>query len=84
MLEICFDVLKVIQGGITKPTQIMYETNISWITLTNVFDILINSAFVIVKTKGKSKRYHITNKGGPALSFHEKSLQEFGITPLIL
>jgi predicted transcriptional regulator len=84
MLEICFDVLKVIQEGITKPTQIMYETNISWITLQNVFDTLINSAFVIVKTKGKSKRYGITAKGGKALSFHEKFLQEFGITPLML
>ncbi|MHA2313773.1 MAG: DUF4364 family protein [Candidatus Hermodarchaeia archaeon] len=83
MLEICFDVLKAIQGGISKPTQIMYETNVSWITLQTVFDSLISSTFIIMKRKGKAKRYTITEKGEQALSYHEKSLQELEVPPLI-
>lgn len=84
ILEIYFDVLEVIQSGTDKPTLIMYETNISWVTLRNVFDVLSESAFITVRKKGKSKRYHITEKGEKALSFHKKSLQEFGITPLMI
>ena len=84
MLEICFDTLKTVQRGIPKPTQIMDETNISWITLQTALDSLISSAFVIIKRKGKSKRYTITKKGERALSHHEKALQELGVTPLMV
>ena len=45
-LEIYFDVLDVNDKGTAKPTRIMYETNLSWTSLCNVFETLINSDFI--------------------------------------
>jgi predicted transcriptional regulator len=74
-LEICFDVLKAINNGTDKPTRIMYETNLSWTSVCSVFDALINSGFIREEKWRSSKRYHITEKGRNALSYHLKSLE---------
>ncbi len=74
-LEIYFDVLEVIDKGTNKPTRIMYETNLCWASLLNVFDTLINSDFIQSEKWKSSKRYHITEKGRNALSYHLKSLE---------
>ncbi len=76
-LEIYFDVLKVIDKGTNKPTRIMYETNLSWTSLCSVFDTLINSDFIREEKWMSSKRYHITEKGRNALSYHMKSVEGF-------
>ena len=76
-LEIYFDVLKVIDKGTDKPTRIMYETNLSWTSLCSVFDTLINSDFIREEKWKSSKRYHITEKGRNALSYHMKSVESF-------
>ena len=76
-LEIYFDVLKVIDKGTDKPTRIMYETNLSWTSLCSVFDTLINSDFIREGKRKSSKRYHITEKGRKALSYHTKSVEGF-------
>jgi predicted transcriptional regulator len=76
-LEIYFDVLKVIDKGTNKPTRIMYETNLSWTSLCSVFDTLINSDFIREEKRKSSKRYHITEKGRNALSYHMKSVEGF-------
>ena len=78
-LEIYFDVLKAIDNGTHKPTRIMYETNLSWISVCNVFDTLINSDFIRSEKWKSSKRYHITEKGRNALSYHLKSLEGLSI-----
>ena len=78
-LEIYFDVLKAIDKGTDKPTRIMYETNLSWTVLCSVFDALINSDFISAEKKKSSKRYHITEKGRNALSYHLKSLEGLSI-----
>jgi predicted transcriptional regulator len=73
-LEIFFDVLAVIDRGVTKPTRIMYKTNLSWTSLHEVFETLINGGFILEKEYKNSKRYSITDKGRSALSYHLQSL----------
>ena len=76
-MEIYFDVLKTIDNGTEKPTRIMYETNLSWTSLISVFAALIDSDFIRAEKRKTSKRYHITEKGRNALSYHLKSLEGF-------
>jgi predicted transcriptional regulator len=65
----------VINKGTDKPTRIMYKTNLSWTSLCSVLKTLINSDFIREEKKRNSKRYHITEKGRNALSYHMKSLE---------
>lgn len=74
-LEIYFETLEVIGRGITKPTQIMYKTNLSWIVLQEVFETLINGGFINEANEKGSLRYYIADKGKNALSYHLKSLE---------
>ena len=74
-LEIYFDVLKTIDNGTDKPTRIMYETNLSWTSVCDVFDALLNSDFIRAEKKKTSTRYYITEKGKNALSYHLRSLE---------
>lgn len=73
-LEIYFNVLEVIERGTNKPTRIMYRTNLSWITLHEIFESLINGGFLTEEKSKNSSRYYITEKGKRALSYHLKSL----------
>ena len=72
-LEIFFDVLAVIDRGHSKPTRIMYKTNLAWTSLQDVFETLIDGGFVHLETSKNSRRYSITEKGRNALSYHLKS-----------
>lgn len=74
-LEIFFDVLAVIDRGVSKPTQIMYKTNLSWTSLHEVFETLIDGGFIWEEVFEKSKRYSITEKGRSALAYHLRSLE---------
>ena len=74
-LEIYFDILEVIGKGTTKPTQIMYRTNLSWSVLQDMFETLTNGGFIIEETKLNSKRYYVTDKGKSALTYHFRSLE---------
>ena len=74
-LEIFFDVLKIIESGEDKSTRIMYGTNISWITLHDIIDILHENGFIEVRKKGRAKRYYISDKGRRALSNFRRSIE---------
>ncbi len=74
-LEIFFDVLAVIARGVSKPTRIMYKTNLSWTSLHEVFETLIEGGFILEKQVRTSKRYSITEKGQNALAYHLRSLE---------
>jgi predicted transcriptional regulator len=74
-LEIFFDVLAVIDRGVSKPTRIMYKTNLSWTSLQEVFETLITGGFVLEEEHKNSKRYSVTDKGRNALSYHLQSLE---------
>ena len=74
-LEIFFDVLAVIDRGVRKPTRIMYKTNLSWTSLHDIFETLIDDGFILEEDVGTSKRYSITEKGQNALAYHLRSLE---------
>lgn len=78
-LEIYFDILKVIESGFVKPTQIMYQTNLSWVSLQDMLETLITNGFIKEERKGISARttYKVTDEGRSALSYHLKALDGF-------
>ena len=73
-LEICFEVLDVINQGVCKPTRIMYASNLSYAALTEVLSTLKTSEF-IHEQKTKRSKYYITPKGQDALHYYNKSLE---------
>ena len=73
-LEIYFDVLKALDKGIYKPTRLMYKANLSWSSLQDTFETLLDGDFMAVELNKKSKQYRITDKGRRALSYHVRSL----------
>jgi predicted transcriptional regulator len=74
-LEIYFDILDVIGKGVTKPTRVMYKTNLSWETMQDIFETLIQGGFIVEGIEANGKRYQVTDKGRNALSYYQKSLQ---------
>jgi predicted transcriptional regulator len=73
-LEIYFDILRTIEKGVTKPTRIMYKTNLSWDTLQDIFNVMIKGGFITEEIQGKSKVYKVTDKGKNALTYYSRSL----------
>jgi len=73
-LEIYFDILDVISRGVTKPTRIMYKTNLSWVVLQEMFVTLIDGGFIKEEKEKGYERYYITEKGKNAFSYHMKSM----------
>ena len=73
-LEIYFDILSVIDKGVTKPTRIMYKSNLSWSTLQETFETLIQGGFIVEGMEDNGKRYQVTDKGRNALFYYQKSL----------
>ncbi|MGD2201377.1 MAG: winged helix-turn-helix domain-containing protein [Candidatus Bathyarchaeota archaeon] len=66
-LEIMLDVLRVVHDGISKPTRIMYNANMSWNPTQRVLEKLIDEGHILVEEKPSKqrakKRYYITEKG---------------------
>jgi predicted transcriptional regulator len=76
-LEIYYGVLEAIKRGMHKPTQIMYETFLSWNTLNEALELLISNGFIKKEERNDSKRrYFITDKGQEALSYYIKSIED--------
>jgi len=71
-LEVCIDVLGIINEGCRKPTWIMYRSNTSWKPLNKILDALTSEGAITVKTAGDKKEYDITEKGRSILKYHEK------------
>jgi len=62
-LELYIDVLRVIKKGQSKPTRIMYSSNLSWNPLKEALDLLESQRAITSKTDGDRKQYFITEKG---------------------
>ena len=71
-LEICIDVLQIVNRGCHKPTRIMYKSNLSWIPLCEVLNFLISQGALMMKEKGKKKEYYVTEKGKEILKYYEQ------------
>ncbi|MBS7639065.1 MAG: archaellum operon transcriptional activator EarA family protein [Candidatus Bathyarchaeia archaeon] len=62
-LEIYLEVLETIMSGYSKPTNIMYKCNLSWISLKEILDSLVEKGLVKVVEKNKRRLYLITERG---------------------
>ncbi len=74
-LEILLTVLRAVNNGETKPTKIMYASNMSWNLTQRVFADLVRQGLLDVKENPKSRRstrrYMITEKGSNVLNYFE-------------
>ena len=75
-LEIYLDVLRVISRGNSKPTRIMYSSNLSWKPLKEMLESLIKQDLIRVESEKKAKRYYITPKGLRVLGYFKKLREE--------
>jgi len=74
-LEMYLDVLEKINAGISRPTNIMYKCNLSWIPMKEILDSLIDKD-LIKETENNDKRtYEITKKGQDILKYLESMLE---------
>jgi predicted transcriptional regulator len=74
-LDIMITVLKTIQGGMDKPTRIMYAANMSWNSTQKVFADLIRQELIYFTeeqgARRAKKRYHLTDKGMNVLDYFQ-------------
>jgi predicted transcriptional regulator len=61
--EIRMDVLSVVASGCTKPTQIMYRSNTSWVVLQKNLETLTASGFLRQRVENSRTEYAVTEKG---------------------
>ena len=74
-LGIYFDILKVVERGYTKPTEIIYKAYLSSTILNETLPILVTKGYIREELFKNSKRYRITAKGHNALFYHRKALE---------
>ncbi|RLI18936.1 hypothetical protein DRO49_01555 [Candidatus Bathyarchaeota archaeon] len=78
-LEIYLDVLRVIKGGVRKPTRIMYGANLSWKPLQQVLQSLLDQGLIVEidvsdgGDKRTTKHYEITQKGENVLRYFDRA-----------
>lgn len=76
-LEIYVDVLRAINRGINKPTRIMFATNLSWKTLSEVLKNLEEREFIEQRIVGRRRLFFITERGKTILNTFEAFAIEF-------
>ena len=90
-MEIYIDILVQINSGASKPTRIMYASNISYNVLKKCLESLVNQELVEerdnqredrmrVDTRTK-KKYYITEKGLGVVRYFQKADSLIKITP---
>jgi len=57
------DVLTVVTMGYTRPTQIMYKSNTSWIVLQKILEALTASGLLRQRVEGSRTEYVASDKG---------------------
>ena len=78
-LEIYIDVLKEIKGGTTKPTRIMYGSNLSWQLLQGVLSSMADQDLIEEiddsgsRDKRTNKIYKITSKGDGVIRYFDRA-----------
>jgi len=72
--QIAIDVLSVIHQGESRPTRIMYASNLSWNTLKSTIDLLVNKGYAneAGDMGGRGKQYHITPSGMNVLRYYDR------------
>jgi len=72
--QIAIEVLSVIHQGESRPTRIMYASNLSWNTLKSTVDLLVNKGYADEEgdTRGRGKQYYITQSGMNVLKYYDR------------
>jgi predicted transcriptional regulator len=72
-MEMICDILKVVSGGPTKPTHILYKANMSWKVLSSYLDYLTSSGMLEKEDieGGKRSTYTLTVKGKRVLRLYD-------------
>jgi predicted transcriptional regulator len=71
-LEVYLEVLRVIGKGESKPTRIMYKTNLSWMPLQEILEFLVSQNLIREVESNNRKEYFIMEKGKRVLSYFEE------------
>jgi predicted transcriptional regulator len=76
LLQIKVDILRAVENGYGKPTQIMYRANLSWNVLQTQLKSFIESGMLQVEAYGSRRRYLITAKGSEMIESYQKVVKE--------
>jgi len=76
LLQIKVDILRAVEGGYGKPTQIMYRANLSWNVLQTQLRSFLQSGMLEVEEYGSRRRYLITPKGSEMVDSYQKVVKE--------
>ena len=76
LLQIKVDILRAVEGGYGKPTQIMYRANLSWNVLQAQLKSFLESGMLEVEEYGSRRRYLITPKGTEMVDSYQKVVKE--------
>ena len=76
LLQIKVDILRAVESGYGKPTQIMYRANLSWNVLQTQLKSFLESGMLEVEAYGSRRRYQITPKGTEMVQSYQKVVKE--------
>lgn len=76
LLQIKVDILRAVEAGYGKPTQIMYRANLSWNVLQAQLRSFVESGMLGVERYGSRRRYLITAKGSEMVDSYQKVVKE--------
>jgi len=76
LLQIKVDILRAVENGYGKPTQIMYRANLSWNVLQTQLRSFLQSGMLEVEEYGSRRRYLITPKGSEMVDSYQKVVKE--------
>ena len=76
LLQIKVDILRAVESGYGKPTQIMYRANLSWNVLQAQLKSFLESGMLDVEVYGSRRRYLITPKGSEMVDSYQKIVKE--------
>jgi len=63
-IEIYHELLRLIGSGVSKPTHLMYECNLSWASLRGSLDAMLDTGLVEISTSAEGKTtYALSEKG---------------------
>ena len=76
LLQIKVDILRAVEAGYGKPTQIMYRANLSWNVLQAQLKSFVESGMLAIEQYGSRRRYLITPKGSEMVESYQKVVKE--------
>ena len=76
LLQIKVDILRAVESGYGKPTQIMYRANLSWNVLQAQLKSFLETGMLAVEEYGSRRRYLITAKGAEMVESYQKVVKE--------